>query len=119
MLEAIAHIQKITFSKERWTKYAYDARRWARRNPSAMAGRGPGNTVSAAGNPTGNQNGGGAGYSDVVTTYTYYYVNNTVDELIKGLAMATTGDVVYVNDAAALDLSGYEWIVIPGGVTLA
>ncbi len=70
------------------------------------------------GNPTGNPIGGGAGYSDVVTTYTYY-VNNTVDELIQGLAMATTGDVVYVNDAAALDLSGYEWIVIPGGVTLA
>ncbi len=73
-------------------------------------------------NPTGNPIGGGEGYSDIVTRddpRVRYVVANR-DELLQALSQAKSGDVVYLEESAAIDLTGREsGIGIPEGVTLA
>ncbi len=75
------------------------------------------------GNPTGNPIGGGAGYGDMINPDTATYFVSTTNTLIAALAAAVSGDVIYVDDTAQIDLSeylsAYTAIRIPGGVTLA
>uniref|UniRef100_F4C961 Right handed beta helix domain-containing protein n=1 Tax=Sphingobacterium sp. (strain 21) TaxID=743722 RepID=F4C961_SPHS2 len=47
------------------------------------------------------------------------YLVNTKAELIDALQKAKSGQVVYVEDNASIDLSGSMKIIIPAGVTLA
>ena len=44
---------------------------------------------------------------------------DTVDGLIDALKKARSGQVVYIDDSAQIDMSGHERILIPKGVTLA
>jgi hypothetical protein len=68
-------------------------------------------------NTTGLTIGGGAGYSDLVTSGDYTVT--TVANLQTALASATSGDVVYISPSTTLNLSGYSALTIPSGVTLA
>ncbi|MHC4641691.1 MAG: right-handed parallel beta-helix repeat-containing protein, partial [Planctomycetota bacterium] len=71
----------------------------------------------AEANPTGNPIGGGKGYQRLIVRSDY--LAKTLEELLAALKQAKTGEVVYVNDNAEIDLTGEQKIVIPGGVTLA
>ena len=71
-------------------------------------------------NPTGNPIGGLIGYSNIVTRKDY--IVSSKEELLTALKNAKSGDVVYVEDNAEIDLTkfeDYDQISIPGGVTLA
>jgi len=68
-------------------------------------------------NPTGNPIGGGEGYSNIILTGDYLV--QSADELLRALAAAKPGQVVYVLPEAVIDLTGYMNILIPSGVTLA
>jgi len=68
-------------------------------------------------NPTGDPVGGGAGYRAILARPADAV--RTVDALVQALAGATKGDVVYVDDAVELDLSGRATLDMPAGVTLA
>ncbi|MDX1418896.1 MAG: PKD domain-containing protein [Rubricoccaceae bacterium] len=70
-------------------------------------------------NPTGDPIGGGPGYSSTVDPATADFVVSSRGTLLSALAQARAGDVVYVDDAAEIDLTGDHGVVIPGGVTLA
>ncbi len=73
--------------------------------------------VGAAVNPTGDPIGGGKGYRHILPRPADPVA--TAEALAKALAAAKAGDVVYVDDAAEIDLSGRETLPIPAGVTLA
>ena len=75
------------------------------------------NTFGADVNPTGNPIGGGAGYSRIVTQIDILV--KTRQELLDALAQAKSGQIVYVDDSAELNMTGQQKIIIPGGVTLA
>jgi hypothetical protein len=68
-------------------------------------------------NPTGDPIGGGKGYGRLVTQSDYLV--KTLEELRAALKKAKSGQVVYVNDNAEIDVTGEQKIVIPGGVTVA
>ena len=68
-------------------------------------------------NPTGDPIGGGKGYRRVVDRCDY--VVKTLEELRAALKKIKSGQVVYVNDNAEIDVTGEQKIVIPGGVTVA
>src|SRR5690606_10386387 len=68
-------------------------------------------------NPTGDPIGGGPGYSDIKDPATADFVVSSKAALLSALAQAEAGQVVYVDDAAEIDLSDEQDIVIPGGVT--
>ncbi len=84
-------------------------------------------TIGCEFNPTGEPLGGGAGYSRMIRREQATVVVKTRDELLAALKAAPkhgvlagkSGDVIYINDDAVIDLSGLENVVIPGGVTLA
>ena len=61
--------------------------------------------------------GGGAGYEGIVAKP--QRVVRTGAELIEALKAARSGDVVYVDDAAEIDLTGRKNIEVPAGATLA
>jgi len=73
--------------------------------------------TGGATNPTGNPIGGGAGYTRIVARADYRVV--TREDLLSALDRATSGQVIYIEDKADIDLSGKQNITIPGGVTLA
>ncbi len=82
----------------------------------------PGSIPSGYGagvNPTGDGIGGGEGYSRMVTPASADRVVRTKVELLSALSGASSGDVVYVDDAAEIDLTGKTDIAVPAGVTLA
>jgi hypothetical protein len=68
-------------------------------------------------NPTGSPVGGGAGYKFMVGTPTQTVTDRV--GLLAALAGAVSGDIIYVDDGAQIDLTGLVAIAIPGGVTLA
>ena len=72
-------------------------------------------------NPTGNPIGGGEGYSDIVTPMDSQvrYPVTTRDELLVALKNADSGDVVYIDANAQIDLTNTPEVIIPAGVTLA
>ncbi|MCP3684906.1 MAG: hypothetical protein GY861_19770 [bacterium] len=70
-------------------------------------------------NPTGDFFGGGVGYIDIVDSSDADFVVSTRSELLSALSSATSGQIVYVDDSAEIDMTGDEDINIPGGVTLA
>ena len=72
-------------------------------------------------NPTGNPIGGGAGYTRIITETDarVKYVVSTKDQLLTALKSAKSGDVVYVQGDANIDMTGTYGTTIPGGVTLA
>lgn len=63
--------------------------------------------------------GGGSGYPRVVARATATLIVSSATELLNALSLAKPGNVIYVDDAATIDLTGKQNIVIPGGVTLA
>ncbi len=76
-----------------------------------------GETYGCEANPTGNPIGGGAGYSETVSTGDFTV--RTKEELRAALNAAETGQVVFVPAEAEIDLTGEAAVAVPGGVTLA
>lgn len=70
-------------------------------------------------NPTGDPIGGGEGYSRIVAPDSADYVVSTTAGLLAALSRASSGDVVYVEDGARINLTGREDIAVGRGVTLA
>lgn len=70
-------------------------------------------------NPTGNPIGGGLCYTNMVNKDGANFVVNNKQGLKSALLSATSGQIIYVEDNAVIDLSGEKNLVIPGGVTLA
>ena len=68
-------------------------------------------------NPTGDPIGGGKRYKRQIVRCDY--VVKTLEELLAALKKAKSGQVVYVNDNAEINVTGEQEIVIPGGVTVA
>ncbi|MBO4248427.1 hypothetical protein IL252_11435 [Halomicrobium sp. IBSBa] len=62
--------------------------------------------------------GGGDGYADAVEPRQATVTVDSVSELVDALGSATSGDVVYVDGSAELDLGSRD-ITVPAGVTLA
>ncbi|MDD5678007.1 MAG: PKD domain-containing protein [Kiritimatiellae bacterium] len=77
--------------------------------------------AGAESNPTGNPIGGGTGYSFIVDPYYANYFVSDKMELTNALASAVSGDIIYIDDNAQINLTGGrgEEIHVPGGVTLA
>jgi hypothetical protein len=74
-------------------------------------------TYGADANPTGNPIGGGAGYSNIITSGDYTVT--TKAELLAALASASSGQTVYIPGTASIDIGASYNIVVPDGVTLA
>lgn len=70
-------------------------------------------------NPTGDHVGGGQGYSRIVNISTAKYFVNDKNELLSALSAALSGDVIYVNDSAEINLTFERDLLIPSNVTLA
>jgi len=70
-------------------------------------------------NPTGNPIGGGDGYTKIVSRSDADYIVDTRSELLSALQNARSGDVIYVEGNANIDMSGYFNIQVPAGVTVA
>jgi hypothetical protein len=72
---------------------------------------------SAVGNPCG----GGKGYSDIILSSNVSIVNfsENINQFIGALQVATSGNIIYINETANINLTGYYNISIPAGVTLA
>jgi len=87
------------------------------RQAEANADTEPAQVFGAEPNPTGDPIGGGTGYRRTVAKPEH--VVRTAEELLAALARGRSKDVVYVADAAEIDLTGKRGIVIPGGVVLA
>ena len=70
-------------------------------------------------NPTGEPIGGDVGYSAILSPLEADFLVNTRAELLSALAAAQSGQVIYVDDEAEIDLTQDQDVIIPGGVTLA
>ncbi len=77
------------------------------------------NTYGADANPTGNPIGGGAGYTNIVSRNSADFIVDTKSELISALQSARSGDIIYIEGNANIDMSGTYNTRIPAGVTLA
>jgi hypothetical protein len=73
----------------------------------------------AESNPTGNPIGGGAGYNNIIDKSSAKYVVSTKAQLVSALGSAVSGDIIYVDDAAEIDLGTDYGFKVPAGVTLA
>ena len=76
----------------------------------------------AESNPTGSPIGGGDSYRDRITPRDQRVrsIVTTTDELIAALRDAESGDIVYIDEAARINLTAAPGeVTIPGGVTLA
>jgi hypothetical protein len=82
-------------------------------------GEEPPDRCGAEGNPTGNPIGGGEGYSDIPDPAGADFNVSTVEDLLGALAAAGTGQVIYLDDGAELDMTDHWNVQIPDGVTLA
>ena len=79
-------------------------------------------TFGAESNPTGSPIGGGDGYWDIITPGDLRVESlvTTTDELLAALQNAESGDVVYIDETARINLTdALGRVIIPGGVTLA
>jgi hypothetical protein len=63
--------------------------------------------------------GGGVGYSGIVDSASADYVVSNRTELLSALNNSSSGDTIYVADAAVINMTGDQNIVIKGNVTLA
>ncbi|WP_292491240.1 carbohydrate-binding protein [Methanoculleus sp. 10] len=81
----------------------------------------PSGECGAAANPTGNPIGGGDGYTDIISRNDprVKYIVDTRDELLFALQSTRSGDVIYIEGTANIDMSGYFNIRVPAGVTIA
>ncbi|MCE5230204.1 Ig-like domain-containing protein [bacterium] len=70
-------------------------------------------------NATGEPLGGGAGYSRIITPAQATVVVSTSAAFRSALSSAVSGTIIYVDDNAAIDLTGYTSLSIPAGVTIA
>jgi len=77
------------------------------------------NVYGADANPTGNPIGGGDGYKNTVSRSSAKFIVDTKSELLSALQSARSGDVIYVEGNANIDLGGSYEVKIPAGVTLA
>jgi len=78
-----------------------------------------GENFSSKLNPTGSPVGGGECYLNLINKGSASFVVSNKQELKEALQSATSGQIVYVNDDAVIDLTGEKNISIPAGVTLA
>lgn len=64
---------------------------------------------------------GGAGYPAIIDPASADFLVDTRSELLSALGSATSGDIIYVEDSAVIDLSGdaYDDLSIAQGVTIA
>jgi hypothetical protein len=67
-------------------------------------------------NLTGNPIGGAGNYDDILSSSQASVVVSNAADLLQALADAQNGEVIYIDDAAEVDLTGQEGIEIPGGV---
>jgi len=67
--------------------------------------------------PDGDPVGGGPGYSQIITGGDY--ICATGSQLMAALAMAASGEVIFVPSAASIDLTGSYDLRVPAGVTIA
>ncbi len=74
-----------------------------------------------AANPTGNPIGGGDGYTDIISRNDpdVDYIVDTKSELLTALQSAQSGDIIYVEEYANIDMYRTSDTQIPAGVTLA
>ena len=81
----------------------------------------PSSEYGADANPTGNPIGGGNGYTDIISRDDprVKFIVDTRDELLSALQSARSGDVIYVEGNANIDMSGHFNIQVPAGVTIA
>ncbi len=82
----------------------------------------PEQAFGAESNPTGSPIGGGEGYSEIFTSMDSRidYTVATTDELLTALSSAESGDVIYVDEMARIDLTDIPGgVTVPEGVTLA
>ena len=70
-------------------------------------------------NPTGDPIGGGVGYGKIISPGEAHIVVSNKSELFDALGQAVSGQIVYLDDGATIDLTGEHNIIIPPGVTLA
>ncbi|PKL61145.1 MAG: hypothetical protein CVV31_13070, partial [Methanomicrobiales archaeon HGW-Methanomicrobiales-2] len=77
------------------------------------------NAYGADANPTGSPVGGGEGYKNTVSRSSAKFIVDTKSELLSALQSARSGDVIYVEGNANIDMSGSYEVKIPAGVTLA
>jgi len=83
--------------------------------PTATPGQ---NVYGADANPTGNPIGGGDGYTKIVSRSNADFIVDTTSELVSALSSAQSGDIIWVEENANIDMSG-RTSTIRGGVTLA
>ena len=76
------------------------------------------NTYGADANPTGNPIGGGDGYKNIVSRSNADFIVDTTSELVSALGSAQSGDIIWVEENANIDMSG-RTSTIRAGVTLA
>ncbi len=76
------------------------------------------NDYGADANPTGNPIGGGNGYTKIVSRSNADFIVDTTNELVSALNSAQSGDIIWVEKNANIDMSG-RTATIRGGVTLA
>ncbi len=81
----------------------------------------PGDEYGAGANPTGNPIGGGDGYTDIISRNDprVKFIVDTRSELLSALQSARSGDIIYVEGNANIDMSGYFNVRVPTGVTIA
>lgn len=85
---------------------------WCESQPAGGAG--------ALGNPTGKFVGGGEGYGSWIDPADATVIVSTRTALLKALAAATSGDIIYVDDSAEIQFTAADWrTVVNAGVTLA
>ena len=73
--------------------------------------------VGAEENPSGEPVGGGNGYRQLFNRGDHYVTDRA--GLLVALKMAKPHEMIYVDSAAVIDLTGLDSLCIPGGVTLA
>jgi hypothetical protein len=76
------------------------------------------NVYGADANPTGNPIGGGDGYKNIVSRSNAKFIVDTTSELVSALSSAQSGDIIWVEENANIDMSG-RTSTIRAGVTLA
>jgi hypothetical protein len=76
------------------------------------------NVYGADANPTGNPIGGGSGYTHIVSRSSAKYIVDTTSELVSAISSARSGDIIWVEGSANIDMSGRS-VSVPGGVTIA
>lgn len=70
-------------------------------------------------NPTGSPIGGGECYANIINKSSANFIVNNKASLKEALQNAVSGQIIYVEDSAIIDLTGEKNLSIPGGVTLA